>query len=111
MLRDFMILRNEKSRKPDRSTIVIIPNMKLYKIDLEFTPEEQAVYDDGIAHFQKKRNFTHFNMLQQIAFTLQMCEYFYNYRFINELSGKTQDDLDQSQVSDAIEIPTGEKDD
>ena len=70
MLRDFMILRNEKSRKPDRSTIVVIPNMKLYKVDLEFTLEEQAVYDDGIAHFQKMRNFTHLNMLQQIAFTL-----------------------------------------
>ena len=70
MLRDFMILRNEKSRKPDRSTIVAIPNMKLYEVDLEFTPEEQVTYDDGITHFQKIENFTYFNMLQQIAFTL-----------------------------------------
>ena len=37
MLHDFMILRNEKSRKPDGSTIVAIPNMKLYEVDLEFT--------------------------------------------------------------------------
>ena len=46
-----MILRNEKSRKPDGFTIVAIPNMKLYEVDLEFTPEEQVAYDDSIAHF------------------------------------------------------------
>ena len=68
ILRDFMILRNEKFRKPDRSTIVAIPNMKLYEVDLEFTPEEQAAYDDGIVHFQKMENFTCLNILQQIAF-------------------------------------------
>ena len=51
MLRDFMLLRNEKSRKPDGSTIVVIPNMKLYEVDLKFTPEEQAAYDESIMHF------------------------------------------------------------
>src|SRR5205823_3020777 len=33
MLQDFIILRNEKSRIPDGSTIVDIPNMKLYEVD------------------------------------------------------------------------------
>ena len=70
MLHDFMILRNKKFRKPDRSTIVAILNIKLYEIDLEFTPEEQVAYDDGIVHFQKMGNFTHFNMLQQMVFML-----------------------------------------
>jgi len=74
-----MILRNEKFRKPDKSTIVAIPNMKLYKVDLEFTPKEQAIYDDGIAHFQKMENFTHLNILQQMVFALRIHEYFHNY--------------------------------
>ena len=51
MLHDFMIFRNEKSRKLDRSTIIVILNIKLYKVDLKFTPEEQVTYDDSIVHF------------------------------------------------------------
>ena len=68
MLCDFMILRNEKFRKLDGFTIVAIPNMKLYEVDLKFTPEKQAAYNDSIIHFQKIENFTHLNMLQQIVF-------------------------------------------
>jgi len=90
MLQDFIILRNEKFRMPDGSTIVDIPNMKLYEVDLEFTAEEQAAYDDGIAHFWKMGNFTHLNMLQQMAFAPWMCEYFQDYRFIDKLPSKTK---------------------
>jgi len=111
MLQDFIILRNEKSRMPDGSTIVDIPNMKLYEVDLEFTTEEQATYDDGITHFQKMENFTHLNMLQQMAFALWMREYFQDYHFIDKLPSKNQDGQDQSQIPDALDIPTSEKDD
>ena len=111
MLQDFIILRNEKSRIPDGSTIVDIPNMKLYEVDLEFTAEEQAAYDDGIAHFRKMGNFTRLNMLQQMAFAPWMREYFQDYRFIDKLPSKNQDGQDQSQIPDALDIPTSEKDD
>ena len=51
LLKNFMILRGEGAKLPTGGPIVNIPPMKLYEIDLHFTADELAAYNNGVAHF------------------------------------------------------------